>query len=175
MSPRGNFQRIVALTLILSLQALLAPSLAGTPGTASLTGRVLLAGGQSPVTAGKVHVGNSRTGQIATAALSPEGTFTVEGLPPATYEVAVETAGVLNVASNAVHLAPGQNKAVKIAVDPNLKVEPTPRPQKEDPRLGTIWNNPLAATAIVVVSAVVVGIAIDGLTDDDDEQPASAN
>jgi hypothetical protein len=38
----------------------------------------------------------------------------------------------------------------------------------------SFWNNPLTATAIVVVSAVVVGIAIDGMSDDDDEQPASA-
>lgn len=176
MNLHRALRRIVALSLIVALHAFLAPSFAGA-ATASLTGRVLLASGHSPVSSGKVHVGNPRTGQIATAALSREGTFTVSGLEPATYEVAVETAGVMNVASNAVYLAPGQSKAVQIAVDPILaQNEPTspPEEKKDHPTLGTLWNNPLTATAIVVVSAIVVGVAVDGLTDDD-EEPASAS
>jgi len=175
MNCRGALQRIVALCLIVSLQAFLAPSFAGTATTASLTGRVLVAGGHSPIGSGKVHVGDPRTGQIATASLSREGTFVVTGLAPATYEVAVETAGVMNVASNPIYLGPGQNKAVQIAVDPvAAQTSPTTESKNKKKTGMSLWNNPLAATGIVVVSAIVVGIAIDGLTDDD-EQPASAN
>jgi hypothetical protein len=179
MNRQGATQRILAACLIVSLQAFLVPSFAGTP-MSSLTGRVVLAGGHAPIANGKVHVGNPRTGQIATADLSREGTFTVHGLAAGTYEVAVETGGVLNVASNPVLLGPDQNKAVQIAVDP--KLAQTGDPMSDDPAIEekkkkqtgqSFWNNPLAATAIVVVSAVVVGIAIDGMSDDD-EEPASA-
>jgi hypothetical protein len=176
MNRHRALRRIVSVSLILALPGFVTPSFAGT-ATASLTGRVLLASGRAPVRSGKVHVGNPRTGQIATATLSGEGTFTVSGLAPATYEVAIETAGVMNVASNAVQLAPGQNKAVQIAVDPILaqtESEGPPPEKKDNPKLGTLWNNPLTATAIVVVSAIVVGVAVDGLTDDD-EEPASAD
>ena len=176
MNRHGGLQRILAACLILSFQAFLLPSFAGT-GTASLTGRVVLAGVQAPIVAGKVHVGDPRTGQIATADLSREGTFTVAGLAPGAYQVAVESGGVLNVASNPVLLGPDQNKAVQIAVDPKLRQENDPMPPAEPKKKDSgqsFWNNPLTATAIVVVSAVVVGIAIDGLSDDDDEAPASA-
>lgn len=178
MNRHGATKRILAACLILSVQAFLVPAFAGT-ATSSLTGRVVLAGGHAPIGTGKVHVGDPRTGQIATANLSREGTFTVAGLAPGTYELAVETAGVMNVAANPVQLGPDQNKAVQIAVDPKMaQTEPMPsdpaQEQKKQKQSGTsFWNNPLAATAIVVVSAVVVGLAIDGLSDDD-EEPASA-
>ena len=179
MNRYGATQRILAAGLILSLQAFLAPSFAGT-ATASLTGRVVHAGAQVPIGSGKVHVGDPRTGQIATTDLSREGTFTVSGLAPGTYELAVETGGVVNVASNPVLLGPDQNKAVQISVDPKM-AQTGPDGPPADPaatsnkKTGTtFWNNPLTATAIVVLSAVVVGIAIDGMSDDDDEQPASA-
>ncbi len=180
MNRHGAIQRILAACLIVSVQAVLVPSFAGT-ATSTLTGRVVLAGAQAPIGTGKVHVGNPRTGQIATADLSREGTFTVNGLAAGTYEVAVETGGVMNVASNPVLLGVDQNKAVQIAIDP--KLAQTGDPMKDDPAIEekkkkmsntSFWNNPLAATAIVVVSAIVVGIAIDGMSDDDDEQPASA-
>jgi len=187
MNRQRTTQRIVAACLIVSVQAFLVPSFAGT-AMSSLTGRVVVAGVHSPIVTGKVHVGNPRTGQIATADLSREGTFTIQGLAPGTYEVAVETGGVMNVASNPVLLGLDQNKAVQIAVDPKMAQmgpggtgsgEPMPADpaieQKKKKQGGTsFWNNPLTATAIVVVSAVIVGIAIDGVTDDDDETPASA-
>jgi len=181
MNRHGATQRIFAACLILSLQAFMVPSFAGT-ATSSLTGRVVVAGGHSPIGTGKIHVGDPRTGQIATADLSREGTFTVSGLAAGTYEVAVETGGVMNVASNPVLLGPDQNKAVQIAVNTKMAQTGNGDPMKDDPAVeekkkkqsGTsFWNNPLTATAIVVVSAVVVGLAIDGLSDDD-EQPASA-
>ena len=181
MNRHGATQRILAICLILSLQAFLVPSFAGT-ATSSLTGRVVVAGAHSPIGTGKIHVGNPRTGQIATADLSREGTFTVSGLAAGTYEVAVETGGVMNVAANPILLGPDQNKAVQIAIDSRMAQTGNGDPMKDDPataqkqkkQTGTsFWNNPLTATAIVVVSAVVVGLAIDGLSDDD-EQPASA-
>jgi hypothetical protein len=174
MTLRGTLNRIVAGALLVSLHAALVPAVAAP--AASLSGRVLLADGRMPVTSGKVHVGNPRTGAIATADLRGDGTFTVSGLEPATYQVAVETAGVLNVASNAVLLGPGQSKAVQVAVDPVLAQAATPAEEEErKKKVGmSLWNNPLMATAIVVVSAVVVGVAVDGLTDDD-EEPASAS
>lgn len=180
MNRHGAIQRILAACLIVSVQAFLVPSFAGS-ATSSLTGRVVLAGGNAPIGTGKVHVGDPRTGQIATADLSREGTFTVKGLAPGTYELAVETSGVMNVAANPILLGPDQNKAVQIAVDPRMAQ--TGDPMTDDPAVEekkkkmsntSFWNNPLTATAIVVVSAIVVGIAIDGMSDDD-EQPASAN
>ena len=72
---------------------------------------------------------------------------------------------------------PARIQAVQIAVDPKLRQENDPMPPAEPRKKDqgqSFWNNPLTATAIVVVSAVVVGIAIDGLSDDDDEAPASA-
>ena len=181
MNRHGATQRILAICLILSLQAFLVPSFAGT-ATSSLTGRVVVAGAHSPIGTGKIHVGDPRTGKIATADLSREGTFTVSGLAAGTYEVAVETGGVMNVASNPILLGPDQNKAVQIAIDSRMAQTGNGDPMTSDPAVeekkkkqsGTsFWNNPLTATAIVVVSAVVVGLAIDGMTDDD-EQPASA-
>jgi hypothetical protein len=168
----------VAAILAVALQAVSLPSLAGS-SPATLHGRVVSGG--APMAGVKVHAGDPRTGKIYTSAPAAEdGTFRVAALPASAYELAVETPRGLFVVANGLSLAAGQERTVQLALqeDPPPPDAPAPSPEEVEAaqkrqRLG-LWNNPLTATLIVVGAAVVVGFAVDQLTDDDDEPAASA-
>jgi hypothetical protein len=56
-------------------------------------------------------------------------------------------------------------------MDPETNPPPTPAPYK---KTGTLWDNPLTATLIVVGGAVVTGLIIDAIDDDDTNTPTAS-
>jgi Carboxypeptidase regulatory-like domain len=175
MIQRTRMTNYVAAALIVSMQALALPASAGA-APASLSGALVRAADQSPVVGAKLHVGNPETGAILTTAPADDkGSFTIGGLAPATYQLAVETDGGLYVVTTPVHLAPGQSRTVNVAV-----ASATQQDDDDDqpgaaaaPAKTSMWENPLTAALIVLGAAIVVGFVVDEATDDDDESDAS--
>lgn len=168
--------KIVAVVLISALHWAALPA-ATPPSTGSIAGHVLSADSQAPLAGVQVHLADSRTGEIRTSSpTSADGSFSVAGLQPSSYELAVQSAGGVYLADGALRLDSGQKRNVQVAI--NAQIAPSPAEKSSGRRRGAgWWNNPLAATLIVLGSAVLVGVAVDQLTNDDDDaaQPASSS
>lgn len=162
--------KLVAAALVLATSGLAGSAWAGT-GSAALTGRVLASGSGAPLGGWTVLVGNPKTRTVqSTTQTNASGEFRVADLPPATYEVAVQNGRTTYPANGSVRLAPGQTRDVQLAV--NQQTAPPPTPPEQQKQGGTSWwNNPVVATLLVVGGAVLIGIAVDNASNED--QPAS--
>jgi hypothetical protein len=133
-------------------------SLAGESGV--LTGRVLPAS-DARIVAKTVWVG------AIPAAVAADGTFEAKGIPAGSSELAIETSEGLYVVATPVAIAPGTTRRVQLAFGGRQDTSAPPPPEKEKKKSGGVWANPLSATLIIVGSAIVVGFAIDQLTQSD--------
>ena len=144
------------------------------PTPASVQGTVTLRGGAQPVEGAVVLLGNPKNGSIVPSTpADAQGRFSVAGLSPATYQMAVRQGERLWVVDAPITLAPGQAREVTVGIDPQQAPSPDAAEDEMDKDKMTFWNNPLTASLIVVGSAIVVGLLIDAATDDDEPTPAS--
>ncbi|MCP3978572.1 MAG: carboxypeptidase regulatory-like domain-containing protein [bacterium] len=146
-------------------------------GMGSLTGSVVWSDSKEPLSDATVYVGDRATGEVLTSTrTTDEGSFDVSGLPASSYRLAVETGGGLYPISTAVQISPGQSRRLHVAVLRNQDL-PNAQPSGNEPGGAgfTIWNNPLTASFVVIGSAVVVGLLVDELTDDEDSVSGSAS
>jgi hypothetical protein len=119
-----------------------------------------------------VHLADAGTGAlVASVPTDAAGAFRADGLAPAAYRVGVESRGVLYAVPAPVTLAPGQAQSVTVAV--NAATSSGTEEDERGKKALSWWNNPLTASLIIVVSAVVLGIAIDKATDDDNPTSVS--
>jgi hypothetical protein len=98
---------------------------------------------------------------------SEDGSFTLSGLEPGTYELAVAADGGLYLVEEPLYLVAGVKRTVQIAVG----IEPagdagdaTPSDPASRPA-PSFWDNPLTAGAVVLGAAVVVGVLVNNWTD----------
>jgi hypothetical protein len=180
-----SVRRTVALLcVVLSL----ATPVAADPGGATLSGIVRSGTEHAPLAGARVYAGDPETGEVfPSAPTAADGQFEIGGLPPATYQLAVESGAGLYLIESPVALDAGARQQVGIAVAPASAVaapaaDGTAAPADGlTPRLmnaqgsGGLWNNPLTAALLVVGLAFLFGWIIEGATDDDDttEEPAS--
>ena len=168
---RSLAMKVLAAALIITMQSMFLPAIAG-PQTAALSGMVLTSQDQAPLTGVKLHVGDPKTGEIySSQPTTADGSFAIEKLPAATYELAVEANGNLYLVDSMVNLAPGQAENVYVAV--NLEQAPSPAEASKKKRAGSVFNNQLTAATIVVLSAVLLGEIIKQATDEDDPSPST--
>lgn len=151
--------------LAVVLAALLVSSpvlVASAPPSGSLSGEVL----GSRIQGAVVYAATSDATRHASAQVAPDGRFALEGLESGVWNLAVDTERGLLVASTPVVVRPGEHRAIQIALAP-AEIEPEPTAKDKKKAKMTWWNNPLAASVMVVGAAVIVGVAIDQITDDD--------
>lgn len=179
--PTTAWAKVLAATLVACLAPGARTFCAAEPAT--LSGVVVDASARTPIEGARLWAGDRGTGRLYPAATDPvDGGFELD-LPAATYELAVELDGGLYLAHTPVQLAPGQARAVQVAIDPTLAVrraaeEEMPpaegtQPASSELEKPTLWNNPLTAALVVLGAAVVVGLLIEELTDEEDEPLAS--
>jgi len=133
---------------------------AGAPSvpTGALSGRVISGIGDRPA-ALAIWAGAKST------PVAPDGSFLLDGIPAGRAELAVQTAGGLYLVSSPVLIAPGTTRNVQLALSGRQDTSPPPAAEKEKKKKpGGVWANPTYATLIVVGSAIVVGVAVDQLT-----------
>ena len=164
MGEPGGSRRLPAVTRVLAVVMLSLPG-SHAAETAGISGVVVSAGDQAPLAGVKVHAVDPATGEIfSSAPTGNDGGFALDNLPASTYEFAVESSGGLYVVATPLALEPGETKALNLAV---AKAAPasesaTPRPPRGTPG---IWDNPKLAALIVIGLAIVVGFAVDEITD----------
>jgi hypothetical protein len=104
------------------------------------------------------------------AAVAPDGSFRATGIPAGSSELAIETSEGLYVVATPVAIAPGTTRRIQLAYGGRQDTSAPPPPENEKKKKsGGVWANPLAASLIIVGSAIVVGFAIDELTQSDNE------
>ena len=151
----------------MTLPLVLASLLAGPPGalageTGVLTGQVL------PSADGRLVAKTVWVGPIP-AAVANDGSFRAAGIPGGAAELAIETSEGLYVVATPVAIAPGTTRRVHLAFGGRQDSSAPPPPEKEKKKKrGGIWANPVTATLIIVGSAIVVGFAVDQLTNSTD-------
>jgi len=152
----------VALPILLSLVLAAPPgSLAGETGV--LAGYVLPAK-DAAVTAKTVWVG------AIPAPVAADGSFEATGVPAGQSELAIETSEGLYVVATPVAIAPGTTRRIQLAYGGRQDSSaPKPSENEKKKKGGGFWANPLSATLIIVGSAIVVGFAINQLTQSDNE------
>ena len=168
--------RIVAGALVVALQLVSVPAWAGTR-TASLSGHVLSAESLQPMAGVLVHVSNPRTGVIQSSTpTGVDGSFSLSMLPPATYELAVQSDRGLYVVNNSVRLGPGEARRVSVGLrQENAAPSPETRDHAKTRGRTNWWNNPLTATAIVIGAAVVIGVLVDQASNDNNQNASPSN
>ncbi len=164
----GTVSRWIVAAVVVALEIPFVPVHAGS-ASATLAGRVVTASTRAPLAGARVHVGERRTQRIVVSGTTgADGGFEIAGLPPAAYDLAVESNGGIYPVDSPLRLAAGERRAIQLAVSSVAAGDEAKAPRKKS--LASLWNNPLAATLIVVGAAVVVGLIIGSATD---ETPAS--
>ena len=150
------------LPLVLASVLVVPPVLAGGE-TGDLMGRVLPSV-DTRLVAKTVWVG------AFPARVSADGSFRATGIPAGPSELAIETSEGLFVVATPVAIAPGITRRIQLAYGGRQDTSAPPPPENDKKKKsGGIWANPLAASLIIVGSAIVVGFAIDQLTQSDNE------
>lgn len=159
--------RVLALVLVASLQALFIPASAAGE-TASLEGTVISSETDGPLPGVRLHAGDPKTGRVFTTRPTPsDGSFQLEELPAASYQLAVEIEGGLYVVESPLKLSPGQAQSVTVAINPQSAPSPEQEQEKKKKKGAGFWNNPVTAAAVVIGTATVLGLLIKEGTDDD--------
>jgi hypothetical protein len=103
------------------------------------------------------------------AAVAADGSFRATGIPGGPAELAIETSEGLYLVTTPVAVAPGTTRRVQLAFGGRQDTSAPPAPEKEKKKAAGVWANPWTASLIIVGSAIVVGVAIDQLTQSDNE------
>ena len=156
MKSPGAMNKTLAAVLIVGVQMLVSPVPAATP-SAALSGQILSAEANAPVSGVVVRMVDPGTGDLYTSAPTDDkGGFEIDSLPAATYALSVQQEQGVYVAGTHVVLAPGEQRSVQVAV--YAKKDATGPEAAQDPEYKTsVWENPLTATFIALGIAVVLG------------------
>jgi hypothetical protein len=104
------------------------------------------------------------------AKVSADGSFRATGIPGGPSKLAIETSQGLFVVATPVAIAPGTTRRIRLAYGGRQDSSAPPPPENEkQKKSGGFWANPLAASLVIIGSAIVVGFAIDQLTQSDNE------
>ncbi|MDH3626640.1 MAG: carboxypeptidase-like regulatory domain-containing protein [Acidobacteriota bacterium] len=132
----------------------------------SLTGSVLESNSKTPIGRATVHVGDPVTGEVYSSTVTADdGSFSIDPVPAATYQIAVQRNNRLYVVDTPLELAPGETRSATLMVDEEIAPDPGTAAAASS---GGIWSNPMFASLLVIGGAFVLGIAIDSVVDDDD-------
>jgi len=167
-STRGFATKMIAVGLIATLPMMLQPVAAQelTP----MQGSVFAGKAGHPLVGARVHLVQSGTERVFTSSLTDvEGRFEMEGLPAAAYEVAIEIDGGVYLVEQPVVVTAGSGAKLNLLV-PQLADAANAKPRVVAGAAG-FMSNPLAASLMVVGSALSIGALIDASSSDDDASP----
>jgi hypothetical protein len=153
-------KKCVAICLV---SLLAAPTVARAEEFGAISGRIVVASGSHAAKA--VWLADAGGGSLLlTIPVAPDGTFRAAPLEAGTLALAVETDEGLYTVESPVTIAPGTTRSLSIALRGREDTKPPKETAPKKKSLG-VWNNPLFASLIVIGGAIVVGVAVDQLTD----------
>ncbi len=167
MAQRHISARWLAQAVIVSLLGPVLPA-AAKPATATLSGVIRSAEDQTPLAGARILVADRENAEVTRSEwTAADGNFSIAELDPGRYDLAVEVQGGLYLIRAPIDLVPGVKRAVQIAVG---IVEPEDdKTDNENTRapLASAWDNPVAAGAIVLGLAILIGVLVKNATDDE--------
>ena len=110
-------KRLLTSILWFTLLASTNPNATAQLGTSSVAGTVLDAS-RAAIAQARVVIKNKATGQTREVRTGDDGTYTIQNLPPATYEVRVEAQGFGTAVVDNVELRVGEVPTVNVALKP---------------------------------------------------------
>lgn len=161
MTQGTAMARLLAALLIVALPA---PGLAARaePATGGLTG-VIRAANNTPLAGARLLATEDAENTVfRSEPTTDDGNFSLGELEPGTYRLAVEVDEGIYLVRYPVPVVAGVNRAVQIALGETADAS-SGRAAPET----SVWNNPYTAGAIVLGVAIVVGILIKNVTDDE--------
>jgi hypothetical protein len=167
MAQRHISARLLAVAVIVSLAGPVLPA-AAEPASAALSGVIRSAADQSPLADVRLLVVDRESAEVTRSEWTvADGNFSIAELDPGRYDLAVEVQGGLYLIRAPLDLMPGVQRAVQIAVG---IVEPEDdKTDNENTRapLPSAWDNPVAAGAIVLGLAILIGVLVKNATGDE--------
>jgi hypothetical protein len=147
----------LAVPVVLALQ-LAAPLGAQAGETGVLAGRVLPPAEGGPKARAVWIEGNPTP-------VSADGSFRAAGVAGGPTHLAIETSEGLYVVDTPVTIVPGATRSIDLALGGREDTSaPPPAGKEKKKKQGGFWANPVYATLIIIGSAIVVGVAVDQLT-----------
>ncbi len=163
MAQRHISARLLSLAMIVSLAVSTLPA-AAQPAAAALSGVIRSAADRAPLASARLLVVDRETGEVTRSEwTAADGNFSIAGLDPGRYDLAVEVPGGLYPIRAPIDLLPRVQRTVQIAVG----VAESEDNQSVREPLPSSWNNPAAAGAIVLGLAVLIGVLVKNVTDDE--------
>ncbi len=178
----GSWRGATAWLLTLALVSFTVVSPVRSESTADvvLTGKVLQTDPSAPKADVVVTLFDPETERAySSQPTGDDGLFRVEGAPPGSYRIVVEAAEGAYLAGEGVQLAAGANRPVALNLNgsaPNFQDTEGETGDEQQPQPTTGKKKGLPAWAkwtIVGGIAVLALLAIDSVTEDEDEGPAS--
>jgi len=130
----------------------------------AVAGTVTLADGGVPLAGARVHA-RDRVGdrEFVSPPADAAGRFRIDGLPAAEFRLAVEWNGALHVAEAPVAVTADTVRRVAVAVRPEGALAPA-----------GAWDSNLGSAALIVGGAILLGLALESLTDPGNEEPVAS-
>ena len=164
MSERPVTAKPLAIAVILAMAATWLPVL-GQEGSAGLTG-VIRAHDRSPLEGARLLAADPESGKVHRSEPTGEdGSFTLDGLEPGRYDLAVEVEGGLYLIKQSLDLVAGAQRSVQVAIGEPLAAGHGAPP---DEAQAGMWNNPFIAGGLVLGFAILVGALVKNATSDED-------
>jgi hypothetical protein len=170
----GIARHLLVGSLVLALVCLGSPAFAA----GSIHGVVVRGDSAAPAAGARIHLADPATGEIRTSAPTAEdGSFALEDVPEAEYQIGIEADGGLYVVPTPLQVRGEGTAPLHLALSPGAtKDEESPVEIVETHRKSvSVWNNPLTATLAVLGIAIAAGVVVDQAFEDDDSTTGSAS
>jgi hypothetical protein len=167
MNRRAPLSRVLATLLVVALPLAFVPQTSAVEN-ASLAGAVYTAADEQPIDGAVLHAGDILSGLIySSTQTDDDGNFVLAGLPPAAYQLAIETDEGLYMVGSSVQLDAGQQREVQLEL--HKKTAKDPESAQEDETKGDMgfMNNPLFASLTVIGASILLGVLISEIDDRD--------
>ena len=168
MTQRNGVARLVAAALIAALPTAWLATHA-EPVVGELTG-VIRSADRTPLAGARLLAAHDTAATVfRSEPTSDDGSFTLTDLRPGTYALAVETADGVYLVRDPMPVVAGVKRTVQIAVGvlPDGDTQPPATDVTTEGPTPSVWTNPFSAGALVLGIAIVVGVLIKNITDDE--------
>ncbi|MEW5806569.1 MAG: carboxypeptidase-like regulatory domain-containing protein [Acidobacteriota bacterium] len=176
MSVKKFFAFMVILSFIFMVAS---PGFSRQQTGSRVSGKILSSDKTTPVAGAIVKAAEIESKKVYESQPTTEsGSYEISGLPKGTYDIAVQAEKGLYAVNKLLDVGMNESLSLSLALNENAenpgmaKGENTKEAKAKPAKTG-FWNNPLTATLTLVGIAIVVGLAIDELTDEEEEKPMS--
>lgn len=168
MRRRSPAARLLAACLALAVTGLALPVRAAMT-TRTLTGTIVSAESYEPLSGVRLHAGDPRTGTIfSSPRTKQDGSFVIEGLPEATYELAVESGDRLYLVQAPLQVDGTMTRPLTLAVNTSAEVDGgSLAPAVSYGGSGGLWDKNWFKAVVIGGGAVLLLLLLD---DDDDSR-----